>query len=126
MESLVCMCVLSQHLYTHNIKYGLRSAFNSPNSFLEGKKTATPGHMKEMRRCKLSKLIQTKYYMLSDVRDNPFEILSKIQGRYDLNSSIKALKSEQEDPPSSTAFLAISPSLIALLLFSSPSSPTMI
>jgi len=53
-------------------------------------------------------------------------LLPLFQWRPHLSYSIKALKSEQEDPPSSTAFLAVSPSFFALLLISSASSPIII
>jgi hypothetical protein len=43
-----------------------------------------------------------------------------------LSYLIKALKSEQEDQPSSTAILAVSPSFFAQLLISSASSPIII
>jgi len=63
--------------------------------------------------------ITTKYKQnILCMCDNTY-ICHCFKGRPHLSYSIKALKSEQEDPPYSTAFLAVSPSFFALLLISS-------
>ena len=46
------------------------------------------------------------------------------QGQYNLNSSVKAFKSEYDDPPSSTAVLAISPSAWLWPLLHPPKFPS--